>query len=275
MYINYKIIIIFAFIGVYFSEANSLKKIEFGEASYYGDKYQGKLTANGDKYDKNKLTAAHKTLPFGTLLKVTNLKNSKSIQVVVNDRGPFVPGRIIDLSRRGAIELDYVVKGLAEVKIEIVNNKDNKVINPSSTANHSSTKSLKKIEIENKNKISILEKELENHKTKLQAINFKFKELNSKYNNFKKKCDSKELNNVSIKKVKHLKNIQLGMFSNYSNALLKQKKTKNRINNEYPIEIIKQNKNNKSIYQVKILNIENKNLTSFIKKYKLRDIYIR
>lgn len=93
---------------------------ESGIASYYADKHHGQLTANGETFDMNALTAAHKTLPFGTKLKVTSLANNRSVMVRVNDRGPFVKGRIIDLSLGAAKELQMVQSGLAEVKLEII-----------------------------------------------------------------------------------------------------------------------------------------------------------
>ncbi len=94
--------------------------VQTGEASYYADKFEGRKTANGEIYRHNKLTAAHRTLAFGTKLKVTNLSNGKSVMVTVNDRGPFVKGRIIDLSKSAATKLGYVRDGVAKVKIETV-----------------------------------------------------------------------------------------------------------------------------------------------------------
>jgi rare lipoprotein A len=91
-----------------------------GFASYYGDKFHGRTTANGEVFDQEALTAAHKTLPFGTIVKVTNVKNNRTVVVRVNDRGPFVEGRIIDLSRRAAEEIDMIRAGVTEVEIEIV-----------------------------------------------------------------------------------------------------------------------------------------------------------
>jgi rare lipoprotein A len=91
-----------------------------GMASWYGGKFHGRLTSNGEIFDTNTLTAAHKTLPFGTLVKVTNLDNGKSVVVRINDRGPFVEGRIIDLSRAGAEGIDMVGQGVAHVSLEIV-----------------------------------------------------------------------------------------------------------------------------------------------------------
>ena len=89
-----------------------------GIASYYADKYEGRPTASGETFRQDLLTAAHKTLPFGTMVTVTNLKNGKKIRVRINDRGPFVAGRIIDLTSRGARELDFIRDGIVNVKIE-------------------------------------------------------------------------------------------------------------------------------------------------------------
>lgn len=91
---------------------------EDGLASWYGKDFHGRKTANGEIYDMYGMTAAHKLLPFGTRLKVTNLENGKVINVVVNDRGPFVKDRIIDLTYTGAQRLDMVGPGIARVRIE-------------------------------------------------------------------------------------------------------------------------------------------------------------
>jgi rare lipoprotein A len=90
------------------------------KASWYGPKFHGKLTANGEIYDQMALTAAHKTLKFGTLLKVTNPKNGKSVIVRINDRGPYIGDRELDLSKGAAIELGLIKKGVARVKIQEV-----------------------------------------------------------------------------------------------------------------------------------------------------------
>ena len=89
-----------------------------GEASSYGRGFEGKTTANGEKFDKNDLTAAHPTLPLGTKAKVTNLENGKSVDVRINDRGPYVKGRDIDVSQGAAKQLDMTKSGIAPVKIE-------------------------------------------------------------------------------------------------------------------------------------------------------------
>lgn len=91
-----------------------------GYASYYGEQFNGKMTANGEIFNMNKLTAAHRTLPFNTRLKVTNLTNGKSVIVRINDRGPFVANRIIDLSHQAAVELDMLRDGVIEVECQIL-----------------------------------------------------------------------------------------------------------------------------------------------------------
>ena len=101
-------------------------QVQTGKASFYADKFEGSPTASGEKYRHSKMTAAHKTLPFGTRVRVTNLGNNKVIEVVVNDRGPYVDGRIIDLSRSAAKELDFINAGLAEVKVEVLDAGDGK-----------------------------------------------------------------------------------------------------------------------------------------------------
>lgn len=91
---------------------------ETGMASYYAESYNGKKTANGEIYSSSEMTAAHKKLPFGTKVKVTNLSNGKSVKVRINDRGPFVSGRIIDLTRSAAKKIDMIGKGVVKVKIK-------------------------------------------------------------------------------------------------------------------------------------------------------------
>jgi rare lipoprotein A len=93
---------------------------QVGVASWYGPGFQGKPTANGELYDMYSFTAAHKTLPFGTVVKVVDLETGRSVVVRINDRGPFVPGRIIDLSYAAAEALGMVEKGTAKVGLVIL-----------------------------------------------------------------------------------------------------------------------------------------------------------
>ncbi len=94
---------------------------EDGIASWYGGKFHGRLTANGEVFNTHDLTAAHKYLPFGTIVTVTNKNNGRSVQVRINDRGPFVEGRTIDLSYAAAVELDMVRTGTAPVHLVVEN----------------------------------------------------------------------------------------------------------------------------------------------------------
>ncbi len=94
---------------------------EEGIASWYGGKFHGRLTANGETFNTHELTAAHKLLPFNSLVTVTNLNNGRTVQVRINDRGPFVDGRIIDLSYAAAVELDMIKTGTAPVLVSVEN----------------------------------------------------------------------------------------------------------------------------------------------------------
>ena len=93
---------------------------EIGVASWYGDPYHGRKTANGETYNMNKMTAAHQTLPFGTKIAVTNLENGKKVKLRINDRGPFVKKRILDVSRKAAKKLGLYEPGTATVGIRIL-----------------------------------------------------------------------------------------------------------------------------------------------------------
>jgi len=104
--------------AVVLSLSSCARKItETGKGSYYADKFEGRPTASGEKFDQGKMTAAHRTLPFGTKVKVTNVANGRSVTVTVNDRGPFAAGRIIDVSKKAANKLGMVNAGVANVKI--------------------------------------------------------------------------------------------------------------------------------------------------------------
>jgi rare lipoprotein A len=102
------------------SAAPQIPGPENGIASWYGHPYHGRAAANGEIYDMEKLTAAHRTLPFGTWVRVTNLGNNKSVDVRITDRGPFVDGRVIDLSHRAAELIDMVGPGIAQVHLDIL-----------------------------------------------------------------------------------------------------------------------------------------------------------
>ena len=101
-------------------------QVQIGIASYYGKKFHKKRTANGEIFNMYKVSAAHKTLPLGTKVRVINLKNGRSLTMKINDRGPYVKGRVIDLSYKAAQKLGFVNKGTTKVRIEVLRLGDNK-----------------------------------------------------------------------------------------------------------------------------------------------------
>ena len=108
------------------SSFNTHRKTMKGISSFYAEDFHGKLTANGEVYDMYGLTAAHKTLPLNTIVRVTNISNNKSLILRINDRGPYVKGRILDCSYGAAKKLGFVNDGTTDVKIEVIEWGDNK-----------------------------------------------------------------------------------------------------------------------------------------------------
>ena len=106
--------------GVWYYPERDLAYDETGIGSWYGDEFAGRLTANGEIFDPDMVTAAHKTLPMPSVVRVTNLDNGKSLVVRINDRGPFVAGRIIDLSREAARLIGYRDQGIARVRVQVL-----------------------------------------------------------------------------------------------------------------------------------------------------------
>lgn len=113
-------IIIFALFLISGCAASRGSVIDSGMASWYGPGFHGKTTANGETYDQNAMTAAHRTLPFNTVVRVINVENGKAVTVRINDRGPYVDNRVIDLSYAAAREIDMVDAGLARVRLQLV-----------------------------------------------------------------------------------------------------------------------------------------------------------
>ena len=106
--------------GVWYYPAEDYEYSETGIASWYGPNFHGKKTANGETYNQNDMTAAHRTLPLPSAVRVTNLENGRSIVLRINDRGPFARGRIIDVSRRGAQLLGFERNGVAKVRVDVL-----------------------------------------------------------------------------------------------------------------------------------------------------------
>lgn len=104
------------------------KPYQVGTASWYGQNFEGKPTASGEPYEMHDMTAAHLTLPMGSYVKVTNLRNGRAVVVRVNDRGPIVPGRIIDLSYGAAQALQFRAKGLQRVRLDLVSQGDSRTV---------------------------------------------------------------------------------------------------------------------------------------------------
>jgi rare lipoprotein A len=135
--LKYPIMLKFIFSsGFLLSLLVSFAQVQTGKASFYADKFEGTPTASGEKYRHAKLTAAHKTLPFGTRVRVTNIANKESVEVVINDRGPYVENRIIDLSKSAAGKLGFINQGLADIKLEVIDAGDGKTSDPIKTVDH-------------------------------------------------------------------------------------------------------------------------------------------
>jgi rare lipoprotein A len=106
------------------SGAGMTPLVQTGLASWYGKEFKGGKTASGERYDPEEMTTAHRTLPFGTVVRVTNLRNKKNVRVRITNRGPFVRGRIIDVSRAAARRLDIMKSGVTKVRIEVIQRAD-------------------------------------------------------------------------------------------------------------------------------------------------------
>jgi len=111
---RFPLLVILLMLAIY---TNGQEFFQKGKASYYANKFEGRRTASGAIFSNKKLTAAHRTLPFGSRVKVTNLSNNKSVIVTINDRGPFIKGRIIDLSQEAARQLGFLADGVTNVFI--------------------------------------------------------------------------------------------------------------------------------------------------------------
>jgi rare lipoprotein A len=128
-------IFVFLLLGITFGAFGQTKFTQTGMASYYGGKFHGRKTASGEIFDTKKMTAAHRTLKFGTMVKVTHLKTNKSVIVRINDRGPFAHSRIIDVSQAAAQELGMMLSGTAKVRIEVVG-ENGKITEPENPNNN-------------------------------------------------------------------------------------------------------------------------------------------
>ena len=216
---------------------------EIGIASWYGPGFHGKKTANGEIFDQNKVSAAHRTLPMPSIVRVTNLDNGKVLpKVRINDRGPFAGNRIIDLSKKAAQELGFVNTGIAKVKVEILENesREHALVNSGNKitkVESAEIKEIKKTEIANN-----FEKQKFIKKEKQKSQNEDFNEQNSI---------------LSDKKLA----IQVGAFTDHRNAKSLTQKL-----SDFQAYIERTFVNNKYLYRVRIGPIESLNLAENIKK---------
>ena len=119
---NIKYIILALILSFFFPlSSDSLENSpQYGKASWYGSKFHGRKTASGERFNKHSYTGAHKKLPFGTIIRVTNLRNGKEVYIKLNDRGPFINGRILDVSRAAAKAIGLINRGVIQVKVEVI-----------------------------------------------------------------------------------------------------------------------------------------------------------
>ena len=199
-----------------------------GIASWYGPNFHAKKTSNGETYNMYDLTAAHKTLPMNTVVRVDNLENGKSVIVRVNDRGPFVDGRIIDLSNTAAHEIDMVRKGTARVKVTVLGY-NGEIQNYNAPVKQAYKKVVKPRKVVQKIKpiapIQIKEETLVN-------------------DNF---------------------NIQVGAFSKLDGAITTKRKYESILNNQYKVDIVKVVSNDRFLHKVLIRGFNSRNQAQMFK----------
>ena len=214
--------------GKYYYPKKDLYYNKTGIASWYGPKFHGKLTANGEIYNQYALTAAHKTLPLPSAVKVTNLKNNKSIVLRINDRGPFVNDRIIDLSSKAADILDLKREGTGLVRVQILREKSLYLEKLAKQGFFPEINNLKVTELPNitiPRKVAVKIKDTKNQKIVTKKINYNLKNLNKEYKIY----------------------IKLASFSSKKNAEIMKKK----VSYIDKVKIYKIYKLNKTLYQVK------------------------
>ena len=214
--------------GKYYYPKKDLYYNKTGIASWYGPKFHGKLTANGEIYNQYALTAAHKTLPLPSAVKVTNLKNNKSIVLRINDRGPFVNDRIIDLSSKAADILDLKREGTGLVRVQILREKSLYLEKLAKQGSFPEINDLKETELPNitiPSKVAVKIKDTKNQKIVTKKINYNLKNLNKEYKIY----------------------IKLASFSSKKNAEIMKKK----VSYIDKVKIYKIYKMNRTLYQVK------------------------
>lgn len=198
---TFKLVFLSLLLGFLTTEVSVAQNAEYGDASYYNDKYHNESTASGELYDKNAMTAAHKSLPFGTRVRVTRLDNDKSVVVRINDRGPYKPNRIIDLSRKAAEKIDLISDGVTNVKVEILNKEDERDLVASNTTKTKETSKPKA-----KTKVSTTKPKPTKVSQKSKTKPAKYTDGNGFMNGYYK---------VSLERVDSSFGVQVGTFTNY------------------------------------------------------------
>ncbi len=227
--------------GKWYYPAIDYEYDEVGYASWYGPGFHGKKTANGEIFNQNKISAAHRTLPLPSIVKVTNLENGKVLSFVrVNDRGPFARNRIIDLSKEAAKELGFVNKGVTKVRVEILEDESRKFVN-------------KLIQTKNKAKAAKVQN-IEKKNLTPTTEDFKNDEINKT-----KKVKNDTDQNFVLKDNQVA--IQVGAFSDHRNAKSLIEKL-----SEFKAYIKREFVENKYIYRVRIGPVKNINLANQIQE---------
>ena len=200
--------------GKYYYPKKDLYYNKTGIASWYGPKFHGKLTANGEIYNQYALTAAHKTLPLPSAVKVTNLKNNKSIVLRINDRGPFVNDRIIDLSSKAADILDLKREGTGLVRVQILKDKSLYLEKLARRGIFPEIEDLKEAELPNitiPKKVTVNIKDTKNQKIISKKINYNLKNFNKEYKIYIKLASFVSNKNAEImkKKVSYIDKVKI------------------------------------------------------------------
>ena len=214
--------------GKYYYPKKEINYNKTGIASWYGPKFHGKLTANGEIYNQYALTAAHKTLPLPSAVKVTNLKNNKSVVLRINDRGPFVNDRIIDLSSKAADILDLKKEGTGLVRVQILREKSLLLEKLAKKGSFPEIADLKETELPNivtPGKVKVKIKDTKNQKVISKKVNYNLKNFNKEYKIY----------------------IKLASFSSNKNAEI----MKEKVSYIEKVKIFKIYRMNKTLYQVK------------------------
>ena len=223
--------------GKWYYPAVDYQYDEVGIASWYGPGFHGKTTANGEVFDQNKISAAHRTLPMPSVVKVTNLENGLVLEKVrINDRGPFARNRIIDLSKKAAEELGFIKNGVAKVRVEILEDESRKYVSTDQKNNYVA-EAAEVTEISKKNLLSSSER-----KEKVE-----------------KKKTEENLENSILTNKELL--IQVGAFTDHRNA-----KTLSEKLSEFKAYINRVFINNKYLYRVRIGPINNLDLANDMKR---------